>query len=96
MKFNTKEIKSLNQGYNRLLTHYQPKLPKKQFSSRHIDRLWMKRELKLKAHLHQTTSFLSQLFDEMAIEKVFIGHLNRLLDSGIHVTVKAELCSVSG
>lgn len=69
-----KEIKSLNQGYNRLLAHYQSKLPKNQFSSRHIDRLWMKRELKLKAHLHQTTAFLAQLFDEMAIEKVFIGY----------------------
>ena len=69
-----KEIKSLNQDYNKLLAHYQSKLPKKQFSSRHIDRLWMKRELKLKAHLHQTTAFLSQLFDEMAIEKVLISY----------------------
>lgn len=69
-----KEIKAINQGYNKLIAHYQSKLPKKTYTSRHIDRLWVNRKAKLKAHLHKASHFLTQLFDEMAIETVFVGY----------------------
>jgi putative transposase len=68
-----KKIKSINQGYNRLIAKAQSKLPTNQGTSKHIHRLWRNREMKLQSELHRITSFLSQYFDEMCIEKVFIG-----------------------
>lgn len=70
---NGQKIKSINQGYNRLIAKAQSKLPVNQRTSKHIHRLWRKREMKLQSELHRITSFLSQYFDEMCIEKVFIG-----------------------
>lgn len=67
------KIKSINQGYNRLIAKAQSKLPTNQRTSKHIHRLWRNREIKLQAELHKVTSFLSLYFDEMSIEKVFIG-----------------------
>lgn len=67
------KIKSINQGYNRLIAKAQSNLPTNQRTSKHIHRLWRNRELKLQAELHKITSFLSLYFDEMSIEKVFIG-----------------------
>ena len=67
------KIKSLNQGYNRLIAKAQSKLPTNQRTSKNIHRLWRNREMKLQAELHKITSFLSLYFDEMSIEKVFIG-----------------------
>lgn len=67
------QLKSINQGYNRLIAKAQSKLPADQKTSQHIHRLWRNRECKLQAELHKITSFLSFYFDEMAIETVFIG-----------------------
>lgn len=67
------KIKSINQGYNRLIAKAQSKLPKNQRTSKHIHRLWRNREMKLQAELHKITSFLSLYFDEMSVEKVFVG-----------------------
>lgn len=67
------QLKSINQGYNRLIAKATSKLPANQQTSQHIHRLWKNRELKLQSELHKITSFLSLYFDEMAIETVFIG-----------------------
>ena len=67
------QLKSINQGYNRLIAKAKSKLPANQKTSQHIHRLWKNRELKLQSELHKITSFLSLYFDEMAIETVFIG-----------------------
>ena len=67
------KIKSINQGYNRLIAKAKSKLPTNQKTSQGIHRLWRNREMKLQSELHQITSFLSLYFDEMVIEKVFIG-----------------------
>ena len=67
------KLKSINQGYNRLIAKAQSKLPANQKTSQHIHRLWRNREWKLQSELHKITSFLSLYFDEMAIETVFIG-----------------------
>lgn len=67
------QLKSINQGYNRLIAKATSKLPANQKTSQHIHRLWRNRELKLQSELHKITSFLSLYFDEMAIETVFIG-----------------------
>ena len=67
------KLKSINQGYNRLIAKATSKLPANQKTSQHIHRLWRNREWELQSELHKITSFLSLYFDEMAIETVFIG-----------------------
>jgi len=67
------KLKSINQGYNRLIAKAKSKLPANQKTSQGIHRLWRNRELKFQSELHKVTSFLSLYFDEMAIEKIFIG-----------------------
>ena len=67
------ELKSVNQGYNRLTSKAQELLPVTQKTSKSIHRLWSRRSWILKTKIHQMTAFLATLFDEMQIEKVFIG-----------------------
>ena len=67
------ELKSINQGYNRLIAKAQSLLPVSQKTSKAIRRLWSRRSWILRTRIHQMTAFLATLFDEMEIEKVFIG-----------------------
>lgn len=67
------ELKSINQGYNRLIAKAQSLLPKSQKTSKSIHRLWSRRSWTLQTKIHQMTAFLATLFDEMQIETVFIG-----------------------
>lgn len=67
------ELKSTNQGYNRLIAKAQELLPATQKTSQSIRRLWSRRSWILRTKIHQMTAFLATLFDEMQIEKVFIG-----------------------
>lgn len=67
------ELKSINQGYNRLIAKAQSLLPASCKTSKHIHRLWSRRSWILRTKIHQMTAFLANLFDEMQIEKVFIG-----------------------
>lgn len=67
------ELKSINQGYNRLISKVQSLLPDPQKTSRSIHRLWSRRSWILQTRIHQMTAFLATLFDEMQIETVFIG-----------------------
>lgn len=67
------ELKSINQGYNRLISKAQLLLPDPQKTSKSIHRLWSRRSWVLRTKIHQITAFLATLFDEMQIEKVFIG-----------------------
>lgn len=70
------ELKSINQGYNRLIAKTQELLPASQKTSKSIHRLWSRRSWILKTKIHQMTAFFTTLFDEMQIEKVFIGKNN--------------------
>lgn len=67
------ELKSINQGYNRLIAKAQELLPGTCKTSKSIHRLWSRRTWILTTKIHQITAFLATLFDEMQIEKVFIG-----------------------
>lgn len=67
------ELKSINQGYNRLIAKAQTLLPDSQKTSKSIHRLWSRRSWILQTKIHQITAFLTALFDEMQIETVFIG-----------------------
>lgn len=70
------ELKSINQGYNRLIAKAQSLLPASCKTSKSIHRLWSRRSWILTTKIHQMTAFLATLFDEMQIEKVFIGKNN--------------------
>ena len=70
------ELKSINQGYNRLISKAQELLPGTCKTSKSIHRLWSRRSWILATKIHQMTAFLATLFDEMQIEKVFIGKNN--------------------
>lgn len=67
------ELKSINQGYNRLIAKAHSLLPESQKTSKRIHRLWSRRSWVLNSKIHQITAFLTDLFDEMQIETVFIG-----------------------
>ena len=67
------ELKSINQGYNRLIGKAQSLLPDSLKTSKPIHRLWSRRSWILRTKIHQMTAFLATLFDEMQVEKVFIG-----------------------
>lgn len=67
------ELKSINQGYNRLIAKAQSLLPESQKTSKSIHRLWSRRSWILNSKIHQITAFLATLFDEMQIETVFVG-----------------------
>lgn len=67
------ELKSINQGYNRLIAKAQSLLPESQKTSKSIHRLWSRRSWILHSKIHQITAFLAALFDEMQIETVFVG-----------------------
>lgn len=67
------ELKSINQGYNRLIAKAQSLLSEFQNTSKSIHRLWSRRSWILNSKIHQITAFLTALFDEMQIETVFIG-----------------------
>lgn len=66
-------LKSINQGYNRLIAKAQSLLPESKKTSTFIHRLWSRRSWILQSKIHQITAFLATLFDEMNIETVFIG-----------------------
>ena len=67
------ELKSINQGYNRLIAKAQSLLPETKKTSKYIHRLWSRRSWILHSKIHQITAFLTTFFDEMQIETVFIG-----------------------
>lgn len=81
------KVKYINQGYNRLIAKSQSKLQKNQKTSERIHRLFRNREMKLQSEFHKITGFLAKFFDEMALEKVFIGK-NVGLKSGISIGKK--------
>jgi len=83
------KVKYINQGYNRLIAKSQSKLPKNQKTSTHIHRLFRNREMKLQSEFHKITGFLAEFFDEMALEKVFVGK-NVGLKSGISIGKKGN------
>ena len=83
------KIKYINQGYNRLIAKAQSKLPNNQKTSKHIHRLFRNREMKLQSEFHKITGFLAEYFDEMLLEKVFIGK-NNDWKSGISLSKKVN------
>ena len=69
-----KKIKSINQYYNKMTSKKKSLLPYNVFTSKSLDRLWLKRNNKISYEMHKITKFLANYFDERDVSKVIIGH----------------------
>ena len=69
-----KKIKSINQYYNKIASKQKSLLPNNIFTSKSLDRLWLKRNNKISYEIHKITKFLANYFDERDISKVIIGN----------------------
>lgn len=69
-----KKIKSINQYYNKMTSKKKSLLPYNVFTSKSLDRLWLKRNSKISYEMHKITKFLANYFDERDVSKVIIGH----------------------
>ena len=79
-----KKIKSINQYYNKKTSKEKSQLPKNIFTSKSLDRLWLKRNNKISYEIHKITKFLANYFDERDISKVIIGN-NSGWKNGINI-----------
>ena len=69
-----KKIKSINQYYNKITSKKKALLPYNVFTSKSLDRLWLKRNNKISYEIHKITKFLANYFDERDVSKVIIGN----------------------
>ena len=69
-----KKIKSINQYYNKMTSKHKSLLPNNIFTSKSLDRLWLKRNSKISYEMHKITKFLANYFDERDVSKVIIGY----------------------
>ena len=79
-----KKLKSINQYYNKKTSKEKSQLPKNIFTSKSLDRLWLKRNNKITYEIHKITKFLANYFDERDISKVIIGN-NSGWKNGINI-----------
>mgnify|MGYP001015873497 CR=1 FL=1 len=68
------KIKSINQYYNKITSKKKALLPYNVFTSKSLDRLWLKRNNKISYEIHKITKFLASYFDERDVSKVIIGN----------------------
>ena len=69
-----RKIKSINQYYNKMTSKKKSLLPYNVFTSKSLDRLWLKRNNKISYEIHKITKFLANYFDERDVSKVIIGN----------------------
>lgn len=69
-----KKIKSINQYFNKVISKEKSLLPNNIYTSKSLDRLWLKRNNKISYEMHKITKFLANYFDERDINKVIIGN----------------------
>lgn len=73
-----RKIKSINQYYNKMTSKKKALLPYNVFTSKSLDRLWLKRNNKISYEIHKVTKFLANYFDERDVSKVVIGNREQL------------------
>ena len=69
-----KKLKSINQYYNKMTSKQKSLLPNNIFTSKSLDRLWLKRNNKISYEIHKVTKFLANYFDERDVSIVVIGN----------------------
>ena len=79
-----KKIKSINQYYNKMTSKKKSLLPYNAFTSKSLDRLWLKRNNKISYEIHKITKFLANYFDERDVSIVVIGN-NSGWKNGINI-----------
>ena len=79
-----RKIKSINQYYNKMTSKKKSLLPYNVFTSKSLDRLWLKRNNKISYEIHKVTKFLANYFDERDVSKVIIGN-NSGWKNGINI-----------
>ena len=79
-----RKIKSINQYYNKMTSKKNSLLPYNVFTSKSLDRLWLKRNNKISYEIHKVTKFLANYFDERDVSKVIIGN-NSCWKNGINL-----------
>ena len=79
-----KKIKSINQYYNKMTSKQESLLPNNIFTSKSLDRLWLKRNSKISYEIHKVTKFLANYFDERDVSIVVIGN-NSGWKNGINI-----------
>ena len=79
-----KKIKSINQYYNKMTSKQKSLLPNNTFTSKSLDRLWLKRNNKISYEIHKITKFLANYFDERDVSKVIVGN-NSGWKNGINI-----------
>ena len=68
------KIKSINQYYNKITSKKKALLPYNVFTSKSLDRLWLKRNNKISYEIHKVTKYLANYFDERDVSIVVIGN----------------------
>ena len=79
-----KKIKSINQYYNKMTSKQESLLPNNIFTSKSLDRLWLKRNNKISYEIHKVTKYLANYFDERDVSIVVIGN-NSGWKNGINI-----------
>lgn len=71
---NGKPIKSINQYYNKNVAYFKSRLPKNHKTSRHIHRLYQRRNQKIEDYLHKSTTRLVNHLVFNHIHTLIIGY----------------------
>jgi putative transposase len=71
---NGRPLKSINQFYNKQRAKYQKELPKNIYSSKRIDKLSFKREMKINDYLHKSCNFLINWCLKNEINTIILGY----------------------
>jgi len=69
-----RKIKSINQYFNKAAAKKKSLLPKGIYTSKALDRLWLKRNNTIDHEIHKISKYLVNYFDERDISKVVIGN----------------------
>ena len=69
-----RKIKSINQYFNKAAAKKKSLLPKGIYTSKALDRLWLKRNNTIDHEIHKISKYLVTYFDERDISKVVIGN----------------------
>lgn len=69
-----RKIKSINQYFNKAASKKKALLPKGIYTSKTLDRLWLKRNNTIDHEIHKISKYLVNYFDERDISKVVIGN----------------------
>lgn len=71
---NGRPLKSINQFYNKKKAEYQEELPEKVYTSKKINKLTFKRELKIKDYLNKSSKFLIDWCLQNDLNTIVIGY----------------------